>query len=271
MRRGLVFSILMHTLLVLFLVFNVSSFLVPEPEITYVNVSLVSSPDAATTAKPQKVKPQKSQQSAAPAAPPKPEKKKVEAPEHATKVVENTRKVTEKKAQKVEPEEQKAQEEVKPIVEEEPIGRPPKLDKTPNKKAVIKEEGKPTQEPEEDFLKALDYIDDIQDKESALAKGPEGERTMIYDETQEDVAYLKRHIEKNWYRPPGMDALDRMKVVIMIKVNRDGTVSNMEVVHSSGRSFFDNSILRAVRKSVPLPLPPEKYDMFKTIQISFNG
>lgn len=271
MRQGLFFSILLHTVLVLFLVFNVSSLLIPEPEITYVNVSLVSSPDAATTSKKEKVKPVKSQQSAAPKAPPKPEKKKVEAPEHKTKVVDNSKKVTQKKAQKVEPEQQKKQQEVKPVVEEEPIGRPPKLDKTPDKKPVVKEQGKPTEKAPDDFLKAMDYIDDIKDKESALAKGPEGERTMIYDETQKDVAFLKRHIEKHWYRPPGMDALDRMKVVIMIDVNRDGTVASMEVVHSSGRRFFDNSILRAVRKSVPLPLPPEKYDMFKTIQISFNG
>lgn len=271
MRQGLVYSALLHTLLVLFLVFNVSNFLIPEPEITYVNVSLVSSPDAATTSKQEKVKPVKSQQSAAPAAPPKPKKQKVEAPEHATKMVDSTKKVTQKKPQKVEPEKQKAQEEVKPIVEEEPIGRPPKLDKTPDKKTVVKEEGKPQEETPDDFLKALDYIDEMKDKESALAKGREGSRTQIYDETQKDVAFLKRHIEKNWYRPPGMDALDRMKVVVMIDVNRDGTVSGMEVVHSSGRRFFDNSILRAVRKSVPLPLPPEKYDMFKTIQISFNG
>ena len=271
MRRGLFFSALLHTLVVLFMVFNVSSLLIPEPEITYVNVKLVSSPDAATTSKPQPVKPVKSQQSAAPKAPPKPKQKKVEAPEHATKMVDSTKKVTEKKAQKVEPKEEKAEKEVKPTPEEEPIGRPPKLDKTPNKKTIVKEEGKPMEETPDEFLKALDYIDDIKDKSSAMAKGKEGSRTQIYDESQKDVAFLKRHIERNWYRPPGMDALDRMRVVIMIKVNRDGTVSSMEVVHSSGRRFFDNSILRAVRKSVPLPLPADKYDMFKTIQISFNG
>ena len=271
MRRGLFFSTLLHTLVVLFLVFNVSSLLVPEPEITYVNVKLVSSPEAATTAEQKPAKPVKSQQSAAPKAAPKPKKQKVEAPKHATKMVDSTKKVTQKKAQKVEPEQQKAEDEVKPIVEEEPIGRPPKLDKTPNKKAIVKEEGKPQEETPDEFLKALDYIDDIQDKKSALAKGREGSQTQIFDESQKDVAYLKRHIEKNWYRPPGIDALDRMRVVVMIEVNRDGTVSSMDVVHSSGRRFFDNSILRAVRKSVPLPIPADKYDMFKTIQISFNG
>ena len=271
MRRGLVFSILIHTFLVVFLVFNIASFVIPEPEITYVNVTLVSSPDAATTSKQKEIKPVKSQQSAAPKAPPKPKKKKVEAPERATKVIDNTTKVTQKKPQKVEPEEQKKQEEVKSIVEEELVGRPPKLDKTPDKKSVVKEQGKPQEETPDDFLKAMDFIDDIKDKESALAKGPEGQQTMVYDETQKDVAFLKRHIEKNWYRPPGIDALDRMKVVIMIDMNRDGTVSSMDVTHSSGRRFFDNSILRAVRKSVPLPIPPEKYDMFRTIQISFNG
>ena len=271
MRRGLFFSILVHILLVVFLVFNVSSYLVPKPEITYMNVSIVSSPDAATTSEPQKVEPVKSQQSSAPKAPPKPKKKKAPKPKHKTKMIENTPKKSQQKAEKIAPKEPDQEQDTPPVEEEAPIGRPPKLDKTPNKDPLVKEKGKPKKETPDEFLKAMDYIDEVKDKESAMAKGQKSKRTMVYDDTQKDVALVKKHIEKNWYRPPGMDALDQMKVVIMIEVNRDGTVSNMEVTHSSGRRFFDNSILRAVRKSVPLPIPSEEYDIFKTIQISFNG
>ena len=154
-------------------------------------------------------------------------------------------------------------------MEEEPIGRPPLLDKTPDKKPILKAKDTSKTVEKDNFLEALGFIDDIEDKKPALTEGPKN-TTAIYDETQKEVAFLKRHIEKNWYRPPGIEALERMQVVVQLEVNRDGTVKRMEVIKSSGRRFFDNSILRAVRKSVPLPIPEGAYDIFKTIQISFN-
>lgn len=267
MRRGLLLSLLLHCTLVLFFVFNVPHMIMPEPEITYMNVKIVSSPDAARSPTPKKPTPVKTQQSAAPKEAPKPKKKKVEAPKRDTKMVDTTKSSLKQQVKKEEPKPTKQEE----SVEEEPIGRPPKLDKTPNKKNLMAEQGKPTSEPkEEDFLQALDYIEDIKDKKSALEVSDEETEPTVFDETQKDVAALKRLIEKNWYRTPGVAGLDRMRVVIMIRVNRDGTISSMNVVESSGRTSFDNSILRAVRKSVPLPIPEGKYDVFRTIQISFN-
>ncbi len=268
MRRGLLLSFLLHITLVLFFVFNVSHMILPEDEVTFINVKLVTSPDAARTPKPKPVKPVKTQQSSAPKEAPKPEKKKVKAPKHDTKIVDtNKSKIKQKVEAKKEPAKQELAE-----PKEKPISRPPKLDKTPNKKNLMAENGKPTKEiADDDFLQALDFIEDLQDKESALAIDDEATDATVFNETQKDVALVKRHIEKNWYRPPGIPKLNELRVIIMVKVNRDGTISSMDVVHSSDLPFFDNSILRAVRKSVPLPIPDDKYDVFKTIQLSFNG
>ena len=267
MRRGLLLSFLLHSLLLLFFVFNVPHMIFPEPEITYMNVKLVTSPEAARTPTPKKPKPVKTQQSAAPKEAPKPKQKKVEAPKHDTKMVDTSKSNLKQQVKKEEPKPQKQEE---TIIKEEPISRPPLLDKTPDKKNLMTEQGKPASEvKDEDFLQALDFIEDLQDKKSALEVADD-ETAAIFDESQNDVAQLKRHIEKNWYRTPGISGLDRMQVVVIIKVNRDGTISSMDVVQSSGRKSFDNSILRAVRKSVPLPIPEGKYDVFRTIQISFN-
>lgn len=268
MRRGLLLSFLLHSMLLLFFVFNVPYMVFPEPEITYMNVKLVTSPEAARTPKPKQPKPVKTQQSAAPKEAPKPKQKKVETPKHETKMVDTSKSSLKQDVKKEEPKPPKQEES---LVKEEPIGRPPLLDKTPDKKNLMAEQGKPTSEiKDEDFLQALDFIEDLQDKKSALEVADEETSPTVFDETQKDVAQLKRHIEKNWYRTPGVSGLDRMQVVILIKVNRDGTISSMDVVQSSGRKSFDNSILRAVRKSVPLPIPEGKYDVFRTIQISFN-
>ena len=267
MRRGLLLSFLLHTLLVLFFVFNIPHFILPEPEVTFMNVKLVTSPDAARSPKPKKPKAVKTQQSAAPKEAPKPKKKKVEAPKRDTKLVDSNQSSLKQKVKKEEPK-PKQQEE---SVQDEPISRPPMLDKTPDKKNVMAEQGKPQDElKEEDFLQALDFIEDLESKKSALEVADEETAPTVFDESQKDVAAMKRLIEKNWYRTPGVAGLDRLQVVVMIRVNRDGTISSMEVVESSGRKSFDNSILRAVRKSVPLPIPEGKYEIFRTIQISFN-
>ena len=266
MRRGFLLSFLIHLAVLAFLVLNVPDMIMPEQELTFINVKLVSSPDAAKTSKPRPIKAIKTQQSNAPKEPPKP-KKKTPAPKHDTKLL-NTPK-SELKKQVKEVEKQPKQEEEASKTDDM---RPPKLDKTPDKKNLVKEQGKPDQVvTEDDFLKALDFIDDLKNKKSALVQADETTETTVYDPDQKDIALIKSKIEQNWYRPPGIARLDKLKVMIMVKVNRDGTVSSMDVKESSGEAFFDNSILRAVRKSVPLPIPADKYDVFKTIQLTFNG
>ena len=187
MRKGLLLSFLLHCTLVLFFVFNVPNMILPEPEITYMNVKLVSSPDAARTPTPKKPKAVKTQQSAAPKEAPKPKKKKVEAPKRDTKVVETSASELKQQVKKQEPKPTKQEESVK----EEPISRPPKLDKTPNKKNLMAEQGKPTDEvQEEDFLQALDFIEDLENKKSALTVSDKETEPTVFDETQKDVAAL---------------------------------------------------------------------------------
>ena len=59
--------------------------------------------------------------------------------------------------------------------------------------------------------------------------------------------------------------------MLKLKLNRDGTLSSMEVVESSGSVSLDNSLKRAVRKAAPLPIPSDKYDTFKEIELYWNG
>ncbi|MBI1362619.1 MAG: TonB family protein [Proteobacteria bacterium] len=265
MRRGVLLSLLLHIALVFVLWVNLPAFLIPEEKITYINVTLVSSPDAAKTTKKQEIKPVKTQQSNAPREAPKPKKEQVQTPDHGTKVVSTQQ--SSKKTQVKKQEAKKQQKQEKKVSEI----RPPKLDKTPDKKPTpVSKKEPPKEKTEDDFLKALSFIDDLKNKKEALEEGEETD-TKIFDVDQQDIAVLKRHIEKNWFRPPGIKGLNDMSVAVLVSVNRDGSILKMELTHSSGQPFFDNSLLRAVRKSVPLPIPADKYDMFKTIELRFNG
>jgi len=266
MRRGVLLSLLLHITTVFVLWVNLPAFLIPEEKVTYINVTLVSSPDAAKTTKKQEIKPVKTQQSNAPKEAPKPVKPKVKTPDHGTKIVSNQ---PSKKKTQVNKQKPKSQpEEPKKTTNEI---RPPKLDKTPDKKPTPKApKDAPKEKVEDDFLKALSFIDDLKNKKEAMVEGEATENTL-YDVDQQDIAVLKKHIEKNWFRPPGIKGLENMTVAVMVSLNRDGSVHKMELTQTSGQSFFDNSLLRAVRKSVPLPIPADKYDVFKTIELRFNG
>lgn len=267
MRRGFLLSLLLHLLLVLGFALNLPDLLIPEEKVTFINVKLVTSPNAAKTAQPKKVELAKTQQSAAPAEAPKAQPQQAKKTEKTTRVVQDAKSDV-KKTVKDQPKKQEQATEAK-----KSESRPPKLDKTRNRKNIVAEQGRPTdtKKSEEQFLAALDFIDDIVDRDSAMAVDEEASETTVYDVTQQDVAALKRHIERNWYRTPGIANLNEMAVVVRVRVNRDGSIGSVDVVQSSGRAFFDNSLVRAVRKSVPLPIPADKYDIFKTIELRFNG
>lgn len=220
-----------------------------------------------------KVEKTNTQQSAAPARPEKKKKPEIKRkPKHETKVIsQKSKKKTQIKEEKKELAPQKK------VEEEKSIARPDKLDKTKNKKNVVKHEEaeKKVAKQEDDFLKTLDFIKDLEQQETAQVAHKQADEdsapTTLTSEDYASIAIIKKHIEKNWYRTPGTKNLEELSVYIEIAVNRDGTIDDLQLVKSSGLTFFDNSLLRAVRKSVPLPVPGDRYDVFKVIELHFNG
>ena len=81
---------------------------------------------------------------------------------------------------------------------------------------------------------------------------------------------IRSAIEASWRRPGA--SLRGLKVVIEIRVGRNGEVQNARIVESSGDTRFDESAELAVKKASPLPIPnePEYYDHIKEFRIEFN-
>lgn len=226
-------------------------------------VKLVGVPQPSAAVKPP-VKEEKirTQDSAAPKEPP-PEMKNIPPSEARTKMVtENLPPIKEKE---------------NPIEAKE---RPPVLDKNPDKKKVVKNDldAKVVKNPE-DFMKALDFVDKLEQKNNATpspaakaTEQPAGEGPQLQMNMADNGAVdaLRAHIEKNWLIPPGLDTRG-LSVSVQVSVDPQGNITALQISRSSGQPFFDNSLLRAVRKSVPLPIPADKYDKFRELELVFQS
>ena len=78
----------------------------------------------------------------------------------------------------------------------------------------------------------------------------------------EQLAYfreLDERIRENWIVPAvGRTDAGNQIVQIRITIEKDGKVTNVRMEKSSGNRFFDDSVLRAIAKASPLPVPPEQ-------------
>ncbi len=48
----------------------------------------------------------------------------------------------------------------------------------------------------------------------------------------------------------------RLRAKVLIRLNSDGTIKDVDVKKSSGNNVFDETIVGAIKKSAPLPIPP---------------
>ncbi len=78
----------------------------------------------------------------------------------------------------------------------------------------------------------------------------------------EQLAYfrlLDERIRANWTVPfQRPEETKSLMVQLRITIEKDGRVSSVWMEKGSGNSFFDDSVLRAIRKASPLPVPPEQ-------------
>jgi TolA protein len=70
---------------------------------------------------------------------------------------------------------------------------------------------------------------------------------------------LEERVRSSWILP-GTLARDaaKLEVELRIMIEKDGRVSGERIERGSGNPYFDDSVLRAIRKASPLPVPPEQ-------------
>ncbi|MDD4356738.1 MAG: TonB family protein [Smithellaceae bacterium] len=60
-------------------------------------------------------------------------------------------------------------------------------------------------------------------------------------------------IKKNWTLPPTMMPKDNVETIVEVRIARSGTLEYIDFEKRSGNSYFDESAMRAVKKSAPFP------------------
>ena len=64
-------------------------------------------------------------------------------------------------------------------------------------------------------------------------------------------------VKGNWALPPTLMPRERVEALIDVRISRNGTIEYIGFEKRSGNAVFDDSAMKAVRKSAPLPPLPE--------------
>ncbi len=106
--------------------------------------------------------------------------------------------------------------------------------------------------------------------EGAAALGPGGRGGGVV-KGMDFIVYQNRMlstIKDNWAWVGGKSNL---RVVVRFNINENGEIAGLKIVQPSGDPSYDESVVRAVRKSSPLPAPPESVRKdFAEVEISFR-
>lgn len=97
-------------------------------------------------------------------------------------------------------------------------------------------------------------------REDLSSPGTGGSEKGIMDpERLSYIMNVKSLIESNWHviNKSIVKQLSDPKVLLTIKINSEGFIISKKVEKSSGNSRYDQSVLRAVERSDPLPPPPQ--------------
>jgi hypothetical protein len=282
MKTPLIASGIFHVVLVL--VFTVGlPFISPPPELMEpppITVELVELSEM--TATPRVAKPQKPKEEPKP---PEPTPKK-EAPPKVNSE-------TPPDIPKPKPPETKTAEPVPDLEPPKPLEKPeekkPEPKPEPKKEEPKKEEPTKKVEPEkqqDDFQSLLKNLtpdkeepsegDEIADKE---AEPQESQIARIGDKlTMSEEDALRRQLAGCWNVLAGAKNAEELIIEVRVDVNRDRTVNRASIL-DKGRYNRDNhfraaadAAIRALSnpKCIPLALPPEKYDQWKTTIIRFD-
>jgi colicin import membrane protein len=84
-------------------------------------------------------------------------------------------------------------------------------------------------------------------------------------------AEVEDKIKSNWSYPVALQSREDLEAIVVVMVKGDGTILKTEMKKGSSDPIFDESVLRAVKRSDPLPPFPEGYrKSYDEIEIKFN-
>lgn len=279
MRRGFIFSAILHIGLVLVILFGLPSFFhktYPELNVVTVEVLPVSKLTNVPTAAPKPPKKQEPKKVLS-ATPPK---KALPEPNRDSKPAITPPEPQKKPKPVAAPEPVKAEPVPLPKPEEKPKPQPKKEEPKPEEKDYFASAMKtvedfeavpsPNEEKKEDFTQVEDYLDSI--SEVPFKPG------VPLSLSEKDA--IRQQIMRNWSVLSGARDAENMVVTLHISLAQDGSVTSVGIVNKTRyasdavfRAMVDSAV-RAVHKSSPLKnLPEDKYDVkdgWSELELNFD-
>ena len=161
---------------------------------------------------------------------------------------------------------------VKKNIDKKPFKRPLKKIKRKNRSSSSKAILRNLAEANE-MNKKKDIINQI--KESLKNQNQNINVTEEKKVTATEIDILRNHVRQCWNAPYSANELNKI-INLKISTNPDGTVVNVEILDVTFykkdpiyRAAAD-SARRAVKDCSPLPLPKNKYDLFKVFTFNFD-
>ena len=112
------------------------------------------------------------------------------------------------------------------------------------------------------------------EEEQQPALGSPTATTTTAKMTVNELDALRARLAECWSPPLGWTDPSEVRVVLMLSLNADGSVSGVPTVLESPQGQYSNaapeSALRAVRRCAPYNLPAEKYDAWKQVKVTFD-
>ena len=115
-------------------------------------------------------------------------------------------------------------------------------------------------------------VEDKSDQDNAkISQAPLSDRPTV-----SEIDALRSQVERHWVVDPGMKGAEEMEVSLQIRLERDGSVTHIEIMEkerykqdSAYRAMVE-SARRAVYRAQPLEYPVEKYNLLKTVVLVFR-
>ena len=86
---------------------------------------------------------------------------------------------------------------------------------------------------------------------------------------KEYIGVVWSRVKNNWTMPQALLPKENIETIIDVKISRSGALEHMGFEKRSGNRYFDDSALRAVKKSSPFP-PLPYWIMDKSIEIGIR-
>ena len=84
-------------------------------------------------------------------------------------------------------------------------------------------------------------------------------------------AAVKKRISNRWSIPPGLRDRDDLEVTVRVALTPAGELERPpEVVRSNGPGYFNGSVVRAVKKAAPFPMPEGPTRAFQALKLRFS-